>query len=217
MRSPRFARHRRIIAFSLLSILTLLMVFTCEKYVGEGCVDGDSSSDDGDVDSSGGDYPEGPYGYTYGDIMEDFTMKDCAGNTVRLSDFYGSAKAVMINHSAGWCSVCRRETATLQEWYEELADDGFVMIQPLFQNNSGGEVTESFCSGWKEQYEVTFPVLIDTDNYLLDYHPAIQQGGYEYATPLNMVLDREMKIRFLLEGDVPHSIRDNITAIMNEE
>jgi peroxiredoxin len=184
----------------------------------ENTVDGDNVVD-GDLTVDGdatGDYPDGPYGYSQGDVMADFALKDSDGNTVRLSDYYGVATAIFINHSAGWCTVCREETPTLLEWYSELKDKGVVFLQAVFEKNNATPADQAFAAGWKDQYELTFPVLVDNQNLLLDYHPTIQQGGATYGTPLNIILDADMTIQVLIEGDVPHALYDRLVEIAGE-
>ncbi|RJO63092.1 MAG: TlpA family protein disulfide reductase [Myxococcales bacterium] len=185
---------------------------------GDDPADGDQSADgDNPADGDKPDFPPGPYGYDYGSVMEDFALKDCDGNTVHLKDFYGTAKAILLNSSAGWCSVCRREAPTLGEWFDELEPEDVVFIQTLFENNSGKPANADFCKSWRDEYDIRYYVLVDGGNYLLDYHPSIQRGDLQYATPLNMVLDDQMRIQYVNEGDIPHTIYDRIRAVLESE
>lgn len=177
--------------------------------------DGDAPAEEEEVRDP---YPSGPYGYTYGDTIADFTLEDCDGNSISLSDYFDTGvKAIMINSAAGWCSVCRREVPTLQEWYEELKDEGFMILQPMFENDSGAPSNASFCASWRDEYNLTFPVLVDADNYFIDFHPSIQAGETSFATPLNLIIDRHMRIQYVLEGDIPHTIHDRILSVMESD
>ncbi len=212
---------RLLLSLTTFVILSGLVFSACGGYDDEeGSSDGDvSDGDDSDGDTpdgDSGDYPAGPYGYVLGDTMANFSLQDADGNAVELKDYFGSATAILINHSAGWCTVCRRETPTLAEWYTDLESDGLVVLQAVFENNAGKPADQAFAESWKTEYDLPFPVLVDGNNHFLDYHPAIQAGGGQYATPLNIVLDADMRIQYLLEGDIPASIKDRLIAIIDE-
>ena len=209
----------------LLVILVAFLVFTaCSGYEDDPVEV--SPNEDGDSDEemeldlgedAPDDFPLGPYGVSLGSTMANFKFNDCDGNEVELKDFYRSATAILINRSAGWCPVCRNETPTLNDWYGELSDDGLVIIQVLFENNSGGDATESFCRSWRDEFGLDYYVIVETGGHFIDYHPSIQAGSLSYGTPLNIILNRYMRIKFLIEGDIPRSIYDNILATMEDE
>ncbi len=171
----------------------------------------ENSEDDGELVEE--EYPAGPYGTDIGDTMADFTLNDCEGVSHSLKDVFGSAKAVFVNHSAGWCTICRSEAPTLNEWYETYKDQGLVILQLLNENDSLGPATAEFCQSWKKRYDIEFPVLVDADNILGPYHP----GWPSYPMPLNLVLDRRMKITFVLEGGIDKTIETAIQAALASE
>ena len=77
------------------------------------------------------------------------------GELVALSDFRG--KTVILNFWATWCPPCRAEMPDLQAVFEERApDDDFVVLAIDF------EETAAAVSGFVEEFELTFPVAIDT-------------------------------------------------------
>ena len=146
--------------------------------------------------------------------MADFTLNDCDGVPHSLSDVFGSAKAVFINHSAGWCTVCRSEAPTLNDWYDTYKDQGLVILQLLNQQDDNeSPATAEFCQSWRERYNVAFPLLVDADNLLGPYHPYWP----EQQMPLNLVLDRRMKIKFVLEGGIDQTIEAVIQATLAAE
>jgi len=215
--------------FSLIAVcLLLLLCAACEKYTAayeaDASGDGDEDISERDGDESeiseeaenaenGYDYPPGPYGGEIGDIMADWTLLDCDGKEVSLSDYYGTAAAVLINSSAGWCTYCRRETPKLQEWHTEYAGDGLVILQALFENNAARPADAAFCAGWRDQYELTYPVLVDPEKIFSDYYLIPGQTG---GTPLSVVLDADMKIRFKHEGDISDSILERILKLLED-
>ena len=170
-----------------------------------------TSTDDtntGTGTGSDADYPAGPYGKVVGETMENLALADCEGNQVSLKDYYPDAKAILISHSAGWCNPCRAEAPTMQGWYEKYKDQGFVILLPLYQNNSYQPADAEFCVSWRDQYNQTFPVLLDPENLLGPYHPDFPTTNM----PLNIMLNKDMKITFINEGEIPPSIEDQIKA-----
>jgi len=206
----------------------LFLCTACEKYTS--AYEADSNAD-GDVEAADDDsleaelsedteqaeewldYPAGPYGNAIGDVMADWTLLDCDGKEVSLSDYYGKAAAILINSSAGWCTYCRRETPKLQEWYESYSADGLVILQALFENNAAKPADAAFCAGWRDQYELTYPVLVDPEKIFSDYYLVPGQTG---GTPLSVVLDSEMKIKFKHEGDISDSILERILDLLED-
>lgn len=211
--------EKRLLPALLIGLLIVLVLIGCGGYDDESATDGDTDGDEvSDGDLSADDYPAGPYGYTNGEIMADFALPDCDGKTIRLSDLFGEAKAILINHSAGWCSICRVETdAKMEQWYQDLKDLDVMILQPLFETNSFAPANEAFCKAWRDQYGLTYPVLIDADNYFLDYYPSIQNGGVTTPTPLNIILDRDMRIQYLLEGDIPESLYGRLEDLASDD
>jgi thiol-disulfide isomerase/thioredoxin len=48
-----------------------------------------------------------------GDTAPDFTIREAGGESYRLSDLRG--KVVMLQFTASWCSVCRKEMPYIQD------------------------------------------------------------------------------------------------------
>lgn len=63
-----------------------------------------------------------------GDIAPDFAVKLTDGRTLKLSSLRG--KVVMIQFTASWCSVCRREMPFIEKeiWKKNQSNSDFILI-----------------------------------------------------------------------------------------
>ncbi len=63
-----------------------------------------------------------------GDEAPDFTVKMTDGRTLRLSDLRG--KVVMLQFTASWCGVCRKEMSHIEKeiWLRHKDNPDFVLI-----------------------------------------------------------------------------------------
>jgi thiol-disulfide isomerase/thioredoxin len=61
-----------------------------------------------------------------GDVAPDFTINEAGGKSYRLGDLKG--KAVMLQFTASWCSVCRQEMPFIEkEIWNPGKDKGLVV------------------------------------------------------------------------------------------
>jgi peroxiredoxin len=120
-----------------------------------------------------------------GQIAPDFTVTTTEGEIFRLSENKG--KVVMIQFTASWCGVCRREMPLIEsEIWQPLKDKGLVLIgidrdEPL-------DVVKEFA----KTTEITYPLALDpnADVFALYAHR-------EAGITRNIILDRDGKIVFL--------------------
>ncbi len=92
--------------------------------------------------------------------MPDFTLTSLAGTPVRLADYGG--QVVLVNAWGTWCSPCRAEMPTLNDFYRLHQSEGFVLLAV----NSGDSQAE--VAGFISQAHFTFPVLLDPGETVLD-------------------------------------------------
>jgi peroxiredoxin len=177
---------------------------------------------DGDADDAGTDegpvYPPGPYGTGYLDTVENFTVLRCLcpggpaqGRDFELADFLGS-KAILVTSHSGNCPHCRAQASTMEaELYQPYRSQGFKILLVLISDESGNDDRQSvldFCCDYQETYGLTFIVAADPEAQVM--------RSYLAATPMNMLLDDEMVIRYKVEGNLPDPLKGNVEALLNE-
>ncbi len=140
-----------------------------------------------------------------GFMAPDFTLDTLSGEKVTLSGLRG--KIVVINLWATWCPPCRAEMPALENAYKQYKDSGVVVLGLNVTNqDSEGNVPR-----FVEQFELTFPILLDRDGSV----SALYQLS---ALPTTYIVDREGMIRTVVVGG-PMSeafFRSKIEALLQE-
>jgi cytochrome c biogenesis protein CcmG/thiol:disulfide interchange protein DsbE len=87
----------------------------------------------------------------------DFTLQTFGDETYTLSDMRGNA--VLVNFWASWCPPCRSEMPAMQQVYDDLRDQGFIVlaVNSTHQDNLGDAIT------FAQVHKLSFPILLDRD------------------------------------------------------
>lgn len=111
----------------------------------------------------------------------DLEMLTPEGDPIKLSDYAGKGKIVLIDFWASWCGPCRREMPRLVEAYAKYKDKGFEIVGVSFDRDG-----ESWKKGI-EQLDITWPQMSD-----LKYWES--EGATQYAIrsiPHVVLLDKD--------------------------
>jgi cytochrome c biogenesis protein CcmG/thiol:disulfide interchange protein DsbE len=87
----------------------------------------------------------------------DFTLRDVAGNDVRLADYSGHV--IVLDFWATWCAPCRVAIPDLVEIYERYRDRGVVVL--------GVSVNDPVTrlKPFVREFQMSYPVLIGEGRY----------------------------------------------------
>jgi peroxiredoxin len=122
------------------------------------------------------------YGSVVGRIAADFTAMNQNGQPVSLYSYFG--KVLLIDFSGENCGPCRAEAEGAEELYQQYKGQGLEMLTIMIEGPT---------LDWYNLYDLTFPVLDDTAWVLWNIYG-------EGQIPLNIIIDRNMTIRYKVEG-----------------
>ena len=126
---------------------------------------------------------------------------DGSGGSIDLASYEG--QVVLLDFWATWCPPCRVELPALNKLYEELKDEGFVLIGMTVDQGSPAQVSEAV-----SRYQLKYPVGLAG--------PEAQQayGGIR-AVPTKFLLDRQGAVRKHYVGVVQEAqLRSDIEELL---
>ena len=120
-----------------------------------------------------------------GEMAPDFTMQYTSGKKVKLSELRG--QVVVLQFTASWCSVCRKEMPHLEkDVWQAFKDEGVVII-----GVDRDEPLETVLNFQKE-IGTTYPLALDPDANIFGLFADKNAG-----VTRNVVIDQHGKIVFL--------------------
>lgn len=117
----------------------------------------------------------------------DFEVTLIDGEQFRLSDYRG--KVVLLNIWATWCAPCHEETPEFVDLYEKYRDQGLVIL-----GASIDEQGESVVRPFMEKYGVSYPIVIDKQNIILDKY------GPTMSIPTTYIIGKDGSLKYFAVG-----------------
>lgn len=134
----------------------------------------------------------------------DFTMEDANGNTVKLSERFGTP--IVLNFWASWCGPCKAEMPEFQEAYLEYGDQVQFMMVNL---TDGRSETVDSATAFLAQQPYTFPVFFDS----------AQEATYAYGItgiPMTVFIRADGSVESMEVGMLSaERLKAGIDAILN--
>ena len=128
------------------------------------------------------------YGYIVkiGQQAPDFTAVSINGKTIRLSDLKG--KVVMLQFTASWCGVCRKEMPHIEKeiWQKHKENNGFALFGVDLDEPK--ETVEKFAN----QIPVSYPMLLDPEGEI--FFKYAEEGA---GVTRNVIIDKTGKIVYM--------------------
>lgn len=125
------------------------------------------------------------YKVKVGDQCPNFSLPLLDGSIINKDSLVG--KVSVLQFTASWCSVCRKEMPHLEhQVWQEFKDLDFILLGIDLKETQ--EKTEAFI----QDMQVTYPIALDTNGYVFELFTLPKAG-----VTRNIVLNKEGKIIFL--------------------
>lgn len=144
------------------------------------------------------------YKVKVGDMSPQISLSLLDGTAITNKSLEG--KVVVLQFTASWCSVCRKEMPHLEkEVWQRFKNDDFILIGIDLKEKT--EKVKRFI----DQMKVTYPIAIDADGSLFESFTLPRAG-----VTRNIVLNKEGKIIFLTRLYKVEEFNKMIEVIDNE-
>jgi peroxiredoxin len=128
---------------------------------------------------------ENNYLVKVGDAAPDFTIMEAGGKSYKLSDLRG--KVVMLQFTASWCSVCRKEMPFIED---EIWNPG--KKQGLLVIGIDRDEPEATVKKFAADMKITYPLALDPGAEIFGLFAEKEAG-----VTRNVIIDRNGRIIFL--------------------
>ncbi len=120
-----------------------------------------------------------------GQMAPDFTINEVNGKTFKLSDLRG--KVVMLQFTASWCSVCRKEMPFIEkEIWKPGEKEGLVLVG-IDRDEPKDKVVK-----FHNDMSISYPLALDPGADIFGLY-----ANKEAGVTRNVIIDRTGKIIFL--------------------
>ncbi|MCB9779179.1 MAG: TlpA family protein disulfide reductase [Alphaproteobacteria bacterium] len=142
------------------------------------------------------------------EVAPGIELRDTDNQLVTLADLKG--KVVLLNFWATWCGPCMLELPHLQKMYDDLKDQGFVVLSVSTDDARDASKVKPLVKAKR----LTFPVVLDKDTAV------VSQYNPNKILPYTVLIDREGRIAARHQGYNPGdevNIRAEVEALLSGE
>ncbi len=133
----------------------------------------------------------------------ELALKDVQGTPVSLVGLRG--QVVLVNLWATWCPPCKHEMPTLEAYYRDHNQDGFVVVA-INDGDPAQDVLQ-----FVQDYRLTFQVWLDPT------YTASERAFNSLNLPSSFVIDREGVVRLRWVGEIAKdTLEQYVTPIIAE-
>lgn len=139
-----------------------------------------------------------------GDIAPDFEMAIPNGATMKLSELRG--KIVMLQFTASWCGVCRKEMPFIEKdiWEKHKNNSGFALFG--IDRDEPAETVIAFA----KKTGVTYPIGLDPNASIFELYAEKDAG-----ITRNIIIDKDGRIVMLTRLYDPEEFNQMVNLIDN--
>lgn len=126
-----------------------------------------------------------------GQMFTDFTMEAPDGTTVKLSDYVGKGKYVLVDFWASWCGPCCREMPNVVELYAKYKDSGMFEIVGVSLDDEKDSWTEAL-----KQHNMTWPQMSDLKGWKCEGAALYGVNGIPHTVlidPQGIIIERDLR------------------------
>lgn len=121
-----------------------------------------------------------------GYLAPQFTLRNKDGNYVSLESLKG--QVVVLNFWATWCVPCRIEMPSFENLYRRYRSEGLTVLAVSLDKGADQKVRD-----FAEEYQLSFPVLIDSEGKVEKLYPSI-------SIPFTFVIDKSGRVVARVDG-----------------
>jgi cytochrome c biogenesis protein CcmG/thiol:disulfide interchange protein DsbE len=137
-------------------------------------------------------------------VAPDFSLKDSAGHTVRLSDYRG--RVVLLNFWATWCPPCRTEIPWFVEFENKYQAEGLTVLG-VSMDDDGWKALKPFL----EARNINYPILLGNEEVSQSY------GGID-SLPTTLLIGRDGRTEFYHSGLIGRSeVQTEILQLLTQQ
>jgi len=154
------------------------------------------------------------YAYEPTDLLNQkaplFSVKDVEGNEFHLKDEIGK-KVILLNFWATWCGPCRDEIPVLNEIKAALANEKFIIITLLQDEEKSTEAYRSLLEKFIKKIPVDFLIYIDENQ-----HVSSSKMYNANLLPTSLLIDLKGNIVKVHEGNFVEGDKGIYTKLVKE-